>query len=75
MDAVGNRLDNSIEVIRILSYIDRSAVLEEAFVDRLIQYLDSPSATDETKKVIERKVLVSGGNYGREKLADHQLER
>jgi len=72
-NAVGKNLDNSIEVIRILSYFNRSVPLEDGIVNQLIEYIDSPSAPVETKRVIINKVIKSG-TYG-SNMAEELMEK
>ncbi|MFH2093859.1 MAG: hypothetical protein ABIJ31_15980 [Pseudomonadota bacterium] len=67
VDAIGNSLDNRIEVIRILSYLGRAVPLESGVIDRLVGYIDSPLATMETKQAIAKKIMQSGGIYGRKR--------
>ncbi len=72
-NSIGKNLDNPVEVIRILSYFNRSVPLEDDIVDQLITYVDSPSATVETKRVIIKKVIKSSA-YGRD-MAEELMEK
>lgn len=65
-DAVGKRLESPSEVVRILSYFNRSVPLDESISSQLIKYVESPVSTVETKKVILRNVMRTADGRERE---------
>ncbi|MCM2285020.1 MAG: HEAT repeat domain-containing protein [Desulfobacula sp.] len=66
-NAVGKRLESPTEVVRILSYFNRSVPLDESISNQLIKYVESPVSTVETKKVILRNVMRSADGRERER--------